>query len=246
MFVPPPRHNNLARHYGGPVGQPPTPQPRVETPTPGPKLTDNDLLKLRKIIREEVTSGGEHIQTEPAKSQTGWAAFWTGMWKWLQGASGELLTAGATVFITLYAREMYATARVPGQQPAHIALDLATPQADFEKMTVQELDTQADTLIADFYAEDPPSDLLIGERLQLVIEQLLNKKLAALQIINQAFEEAKSDGDKAIAERERTRGRVLADEIEGLEEDWEEVTENVGNLIKEHKSIDKFRDLDKG
>jgi hypothetical protein len=246
MFLLPPRPNFSSPSARWGVGQPPSTPPTTPAAAQAEAVVQAGAAQspagtteaLRQIIREELAR-----KTENAKPKSGWSAFWTGAWGWLQGASGELITAGATVFITLYARELYAQARVPEQQAARVALDLATPQTEIEKMTMDELDTQTDKLIADFYAEDPPSNMDLGQRLQVVLELLLKKKEENLEEINQAVQEATEEGDNAIVERETAKGEALAAEIEEIEGEWDEVTEHVANLIHTPKSVEKFRQM---
>lgn len=254
MFMMPPRPTFLSAK-GWSVGQ--TPPQRVTTPAAPNQATqitapsqgaggsDQAIThnELRNIIRQELQRGASRGGGAEETPTTGWAAFWTGMWDWLKGASGELITAGATVFITLYARELYAQSRLPNQQSARVALDLATPQTEVEKMTIDELDTEADNLIADFYADEPPSNLEIGERLQSVIELLIAKKLENLAAINESLEEAQADDDQEIIDRETARGEALADEIEGLEEDWDEVTDHLSDIIHNPKELSQFRKI---
>ncbi len=242
MFLLPPRPSLSRPGARWSVGQPADPepaaaQPQADAPPADPAPADT---ALRQLIREELA------RTPTAtKPQSGWSGFWTGAWGWLQSASGELITAGMTVFITLYARELYAQARIPEQQAARIALNLATPQTEIEKMTMEELDPEADKLIADFYADEPPSNLDVGQRLQVVLELLLKKKEENLEEVTQAIEEAQEYGDEAVVEREISRGEALAGELKEIEDEWDEVTNHVADLIHEQKPVEEFRQIQK-
>lgn len=249
MFMMPPRPTFLSAKRWS-VGQnpppaAPTPAAQMSSPSQGAGGSEQSMTQneIRNIIRQELQRHSATTGAEEETPTTGWGAFWTGMWDWLKGASGELITAGATVFITLYARELYAQSRLPEQQSARVALDLATPETDFEKMTVEQLETETDKLISDFYADDPPTNLQIGQRLQVVLELLISKKEENLATVNQAIEEAEDDDEPAIIERETSRGEALAEEIINLEEDWEEVTNSIEDLIKRHPEVEKFEQV---
>ncbi len=253
MFLLPPRPNSSSAGARWSVGQPAPPaqpdaQPDVapaQAQSPiAPTQPDQPLTETRvRQVMHEVLKNAGVASAEPATPQTGWGAFWSGMFSWLRGASGELITAGATVLITLYARELYAQARVPGQKSAHVALDLATPQTEFEKMGIAQLDEELDTLLADFYADEPPSNLEIGQRLQLVLELLFKKKTEQLETISTAIEEAGDAGDEAIVELEGAKGKGIEGEIGGIREEWDEVTEHIRNLMHEDVVLQKFRDV---